>query len=289
MSDVKQFSIGGSTIMLKDAAARESIELQGKSQSGVYDGRDLTQVFAEEIKNYSDAWAWIKARTTAADFSGLMIGDYIPITANGNTMIPEIAGIDTYYDAYSGAVGHHIDFISKDCYPFTSGSAPVWASSNNNGTSADSAPYMVSNIKSWLNDTLYGYLPDELKNVISDKYNYLETRYSSSGILTDSTGRSWKNMGKLWLPTEYEVYGTCAYGTPKYSEGFCVWYPIFHDGLRHRIKHNGNNGSRAYWWLASVYSGDSCYACYVSSIGDPGYYSVYYPGCGVPVCFRISA
>lgn len=267
----------------------ENIGLHGKFQNGVYDGRDLTEVFAEEIENYSDVWAWIKARTTAVNFSGLMIGDYIPLNANGNTVIAEIAGIDTYFDAYNGAVGHHIDFISRDCYPFTSGQAPIWASGSNNGNSEESCPYMVSNIKSWLNTTLYGYLPAALKNVISDKMNYLETRYSSSGALTDSTGKSWKNMGKLWIPTEYEVYGTCVYGTRIHSEGFNVWYPIFQDGLRHRIKHNGNGGSRCCWWLASADSGYSYSACYVSNYGNAYYDYVDNPYCGVPLCFRISA
>lgn len=278
---------------------KEETDLLGKEKtdktefatldSAIYKGVDLAVKHADEISNYSDVWAWLKARITAADFSGLNIGDYISFTANGKIVIAEIAGIDVYYGAYGGAVGHHIDFISRDCYPFTEGQAPVWASSNNNGTSEESCPYMVSNIKSWLNNTLYGYLPATLKNVISDKMNYLETRYSSSGVLSDSTGKSWKNMGKLWIPTEYEVYGTCVYGTRIYSEGFNVWYPIFHDGLRHRIKHNGNGGSRAHWWLASAYSGNPGYACYVSSYGNPGNNGVNYPNYGVPVCFRISA
>ncbi len=257
--------------------------------SAVYNGVDLAVKHKDEIKNYSDVWAWLKARTVAADFSGLNIGDYVSFTANGNKVIAEIAGIDVYYDAYNGSVKHHIDFISRDCYPFTPGSAPTWASSNNNGTSEESCPYMVSNIKSWLNNTLYGYLPSALKNVITDKYNYLETRYSSSGQLTDSTGRSWKNMGKLWIPTEYEVYGSCVYGTRIYSEGFSVWYPLFQDGLRHRIKRNGDGGSRAPWWLASAYSGNTNNACNVDNNGSPDCYHVNSPYFCVPVCFRISA
>lgn len=251
--------------------------------SAIYKGADLAVKHADEIKKYSDVWAWLKARTTAADFSGLNIGDYVSFPANENEIVAEIAGIDVYYDAYGGKIGHHIDFISRDCYPFTEGSAPIWKSGNNNGTSEETCPYMASNIKTWMNDTLYGYLPTTLKNVISDKYNYLETRYSSSGELTDSTGRSWKNMGKLWIPTEYEVYGTCVYGTPKYSEGFCVRYPLFQDGLRHRIKHNGDGGSRASWWLASVSSGDTYAACYVSNFGHPAYTDVTNPYLSVPV------
>lgn len=282
------------TLVLKSETEQLEKEKVNKTEfatldSAIYKGADLAVKFSEEIKKHSDVWAWLKSRIIAADFSGLNIGDYVSFMANGKKVVAEIAGVDVYYDAYGGKVGHHIDFISRDCYPYTEGSAPIWKSGNNNGTADESCPYMVSNIKTWLNNTLYGYLPAALKNAISDKYNYLETRYSSSGELTDSTGKSWKNMGKLWIPTEYEVYGTCVYGTPKYSEGFCVWYPLFQDGLRHRIKHNGDGGSRAPWWLVSAYSGYAYYACYVSSNGTPDYYNVSNPSFGVPVCFRISA
>ena len=47
-----------------------------------YPGVDLTVKFADEIKNYSDEWAWIKARKTAGNYAGLHVGDYIPITVS---------------------------------------------------------------------------------------------------------------------------------------------------------------------------------------------------------------
>ena len=38
-----------------------------------YEGVDLTQKFASEIANYSDEWAWIKARIQAGNFKGIYV------------------------------------------------------------------------------------------------------------------------------------------------------------------------------------------------------------------------
>lgn len=54
---------------------------------------------------------------------------------------------------------------------------------------------------------LYGYLPDKVKNQIAHKRMLLEQRYSSAGALTDSTSWGWQDLGALWVPLEYEVFG----------------------------------------------------------------------------------
>ena len=47
---------------------------------------------------------------------------------------------------------------------------------------------------------------------IIEKRAYIETRYTSGSTLTDSTGAAFNDIGKLWVPSEGEVYGT-ALGT----------------------------------------------------------------------------
>ena len=46
-----------------------------------YEGVNLERKFASEISGYSSVWAWIKARATAKDFSGLHVKDYVQWTS----------------------------------------------------------------------------------------------------------------------------------------------------------------------------------------------------------------
>ena len=247
-----------------------------------YAGVDLTTKFATEVASYADVWAWIKARITAVNYAGLNIGDYIPFTLGAETIWSQIAGIDTYYRTGDTEMGHHIDFISKDCLTQTY----QWNTTNvNNGTDVNAAPWMVSALKASL-DGLVASLPAGLQAVIKGKRALLETRYTSGSNLTSSTNWAWNNMGKLWVPSEHEVYGTNIWGTARYSSGQAVQYPIFQNSYKNRVKGTGHNGARNYWWLASVYSGSSTTCCSVSSFGNPYHYSAS-AAFRVPLCFRI--
>ena len=136
------------------AAVDDALELIIQDNDRIYPGRDLTSVFALEIAQYSDAWAWIKARIKAHNFTGIHVADYIPITMNGQTVKMQVAGIDTYYRTTDQQLSHHIDFISKDCF----NQVTKWNDTNtNNGTSAESSPYMASKLHTFLTTTLYGY------------------------------------------------------------------------------------------------------------------------------------
>jgi hypothetical protein len=250
----------------------------------IYEGVDLETKFAAEIAGYSDVWAWIKARITAVDYSGLHVGDYVPFSMNGNAIKAQIAGIDTYREYGDVAIGHHIDFISKDCYPVN----VLWNTTNvNNGSAANAAPWMVSNIKSVLNTTWYGYLPAALQAQIIEKRLHIETRYTSGSTLTDSTSWAWNDIGKLWVPSEIEVYGSIVWGTKGYSQNGSVQYPIFSGNSEKRVKNQGEGGNRCTWWLLSVYGGNSTHVCAVSTYGTADYYSASHATIYAPVCFRI--
>lgn len=243
----------------------------------LYEGRELSEY----------TWAQLKTKCTNADFNDLRVGDYKTITLTGGEVVKmQIAGIDTYYNTTDQTVPHHIDWISIDCL----NDYVQWnTTNNNNGNSTSPHPYLVSNVKKYLNDTIYPKLPADVKAVIKNKRGLLESRYSSSGALTDSTGWAWQDMGNLWLPHEYEVFGSVVWGTKGWSQGQAVQYPLFADSYKHRIKGKGSGGSRCDWWLSAVYSGNSTSCCRVSGYGyaNDGYASG--TGIGVPVCFRISA
>lgn len=96
---------------------------------GGYEGVDLTQKFASEIANYTDEWAWIKARITAGNFEGIHIHDYIPVSfANRIDLNAQVAGINTYKGTGDnfGDIGNHIDFISDKLWGYTK----IWGGCN---------------------------------------------------------------------------------------------------------------------------------------------------------------
>ena len=296
-----------------------------KQSDRLYDGVDLSTKFATEIASYASAWAWIKARIQAANFDGIHVGDYIPFVLSAGTagglsiaqqsMKAQIAGIDTYYGFGDTAVGHHIDFISKDVI----NTAIQWQpNDNNNATSVTASPWLSSKVYAWLNGVnnyttssygsaahglsasgagIYQLLPSALQGAIVTKRQLLEYRYSSSGLLTYDNNWAWGDMGNLWLPHEVEVYGCQIWSAGNYSNGTYahgsmggVSYPLFScQGGYHgsRVKTN-SSGSRANWWLSAVYGGNSTNACPVDCYGSATVAACSNSTIYVPVCFRVA-
>ena len=121
----------------------------------------------------------------------------------------------------------------------------------------------------------------------------LDNRYSSSELLTYSQDWDWVDAGFLWLPDEMEVYGTQVRSNLGYHQGYWnpeahigVAYPLYLGQGRNRVKRM-SNGTRSPWWLMSVPSSYSTYACRVHSFGIADYYLAANAGIRVPLCFRI--
>ena len=276
-------------------------------------GADLSAAFATEISSFSSVWAWIQNRIKAGNFTGLRVGDYIPFTAGGNNYKAEIAGINTYKNYGDTAIGNHIDFITRDCHP----TAFVWNKVGyNNGTSVSPNPWLASDLYARLNSLqmevpngtgaggtplvsvdyrttgIFNTLPTALQNVIVPKRQLIPRRYTSGELLVDDNSWDWRDVGKLWLPTEVEVYGCPIWGSyvspnQGWASGGSVQYPIFANNMR-RVKGAGDGGSRAPWWLSSTRGGNSTSVCYVSSNGSADNYHASYTSIRVPLCFRVS-
>lgn len=246
---------------------------------GVRYGQELTE-----------SWAHLQARVKQGDFAGINIGDYKTITlTTGEEVIMEVAGIDQYYDCGDTAIGHHVDFISRDCLK---GEKIFNANGKNNGTRDNPNPWRASDLFGVMNDEssgVYSSLPDELKSCIIEKRAMLERRYSESGDINDSTGWDWGSMGKLWLPTEREVWGASVWSDLGYSGGGgCnIQYPIFIGGAKHIIKRNGSGGSRITWWLSTASRGSSSKVCAVAGTGISYNDSASHAGYRALLCFRI--
>ncbi|MGN0735210.1 MAG: hypothetical protein ACI4LP_05255 [Anaerovoracaceae bacterium] len=336
-----------------------------------YEGVDLTQKFALEIAQYSDAWQWIRARIKSGNFAGIHVADYIPwTTTDGKKIKSCVAGINTYKRYGDSETPNHIDFISKDLWPikhvmnpvnFNNGVIPIETLSGDGSTTdfvltnemaaiskvtvdgTDTTEYTYDvdshtisfaaapasgsgNITvtgkgseyPWLSSDLYLYLnslkghvpngtgknppvklvdytndgvwskmPDALKNVIVTKRALLPKRYSASGAVSSDNSWGWENMGKLWIPSEMEVYGTAVWGNSGYGTGGFVQYPYFNCNMR-RVKGLGDGGGRYYWWLVSALAGYTSDFANVYNYGIASTTGASNPWIGAPVCFRIS-
>ena len=100
---------------------------------GVPFGRELTE-----------SWASLQARIKKGDFSGIHIGDFKTIQlTTGEVVIMEVAGIDQYFNCGDQVIGHHVDFISRDCLK---GAKVFNASGKNNGTKEEPNPWRASDL-----------------------------------------------------------------------------------------------------------------------------------------------
>ena len=258
--------------------------LDSFNQGGVPEGQEITE-----------SWSDLQARCATGDFSGIHIGDFKTITLTTNeVVIMEVAGIDQYYNSGDTGheIGHYVDFISRDCL---AGGRRMNATNTNNGTASEKSPWRASELFQTLNNTstgVFSTLPSDLKSCIIEKRAQLEERYSSGGAVFADTGWAWCNIGKLWLPTEVEVWGhpvQSELGLGTGGGGCNIQYPIFQGGAKHIIKGDGNGGSRRSWWEASATRSDATSFCDVTYFGSASYPVASDTGIRAPLCFRIGA
>lgn len=194
-------------------------------------------------------WKDIAALVAAGS---LKVGDQIEDELlTGEKMVYEVAHITE----------DRMDFISRD----TMAERFTW---NENGR--NTGGFKKSDLCKALNEKVWQQLPEELKAVICERE-----------CIQVVDGEEEKFMLKLWLPSEYEVFGEEWFSDAKEGEQL----EIFKDP-RNRIKMGGHGGSRAPWWLLSVYGGYSTGACYVDYNGVANN-----SNCAndfrVPLCFSI--
>lgn len=271
---------------------REENEIILQIANRTYEGRDLTHIFADEISNYSDEWAWINDLRKLNMLKGIHVMDYIPLTVDGYNYKMHIAGIGTY-DALSEYKTLGIDFISDLLYPEEviwnkNGSNNAHSYENENEEIMMTNPFCDSDIYKWLNNNLYNKLPDVLKKQLSFKNAYWESRnvyYEGESDIIDSDGTVLAKA-KLWLPTEYEIFGSTIYGTKGYSAGInSQQYPIF--SLYPIFIRKCVAGKNIYpgWWLQTAVSGSNTKICHMEKDGINNREA--FRNSHVPICFSI--
>ena len=265
--NAERFNVNGVSHEIIDSLARNSAttalnnaEYNRQGLIGKYPGQSLAALLAGEVSGSTTIYDALHKRVQAANFSGMRVGDYIdvPLVSASNVAAQQsvrflLAHFDPYYQCGDSAKGHHIAFIAsapvavaKTVTGVANDSYLMWNTANTNQGTADvKNPYLNSNLKAW--EKLFeACLPEGLTKYLLTQRVLLEERYSASGALSDSNSWSWQDIGKVWSPSEMEVYGCPVWGTKGYSVGFDCQFDLFRD-TAHRL-----NGTRYCWWLRSV-------------------------------------
>lgn len=208
----------------------------------------------------SNSWATIAAVSAAGNASSFWsVGDEKTITVNGETLTLVIMGFNHDDLASGGKAGitFGLKHLMKDTRQMNS-------SNTNSGGFTGSAMY------TWLQNTLLGQLPSDLKNVIKSVNKKTSAGGASSTINTNSM--------KLFLFSEQEIFGAKTYSTG--NEG--SQYSYFATAAN-RIKKLQNGAGSAKWWgERSPRASNSVYFCAVGSGGGADVSGASYSG---GVCF----
>ena len=200
-------------------------------------------------KRTEDAsWAQVKELVAAG---ALKVGDEISDNLlTGQKMVYVVADITE----------EEVKFISKDLLA----ERMEWNESGRN-----TGGFKESDLCRYLNEVVWATLPEELRAVISERE-----------CLQIVEGKEDRFMLKLWLPSEFEVFGDS--WASEVEEG--QQFELFKDP-RNRVKFD-QDGERAIWWLLSVCAGYSTNACLVNGYGlaNDGSCTA---ALRVPVCFSI--
>lgn len=199
----------------------------------------------------SNSWATIAAVSAAGNASSFWsVGDEKTITVNGETLTLVIMGFNHDDLASGGKAGitFGLKHLMKDTRQMNS-------SNTNSGGFTGSAMY------TWLQNTLLGQLPSDLKNVIKSVNKKTSAGGASSTINTNSM--------KLFLFSEQEIFGAKTYSTG--NEG--SQYSYFATAANRIKKLQNGAGSANWWWVRSPYASDSYSFCIVYSSGNASYVS----------------
>ena len=292
-----------------------------KNFDRMYEGVNLETKFATEIAAAGNVYAWLNNRKNAGNFEGIHVGDYFSVSLSAGTVAGysiaaqtfkcRIVGINTYKSCADTNIGNMFYVISDEVI----NTAIKWnPTDNNNGTASQNKPWLASAAYAVLNGvnnyttSAYGnaahganasakgilqLLPSTLQSVLKQKRNLLDNRYSSSGLLTGSTGWDWTDMGKLWLPNEVEVYGCGIRSNLSQTSGFwfpeaglSIQFPWFANNCEHRVKRN-SSGARCSWWLSAPASYYATIVCNVSDDGAANSNNATSSSIFLPLCFCI--
>ena len=261
----------------EDVARKQEFD-EATANTGSTEGRNLLTVLG--VTTVAEAMEVLHERCNGegvADFSGLMIGDYLDLpslTVDGTTYTWNatyqnlrivISGFNHYiHCGDTENTKNHILWTFKN----------VVLQRQMNSSNTNTGGYNASAMKTYLDGVFALGLGSTLG---SSDYLYTISRAISK---KGSTG--WVR-NTVFLPTEVEVFGVATYGDDQNTWNTNIQYPIYRDSSYYRCKKY--NGSRAWWWEATPYASDSTTFCAVNYNGNSHYINASISNGGVAPAF----
>lgn len=248
----------------EDVARKQEFD-EATANTGSTEGRNLLTVLG--VTTVAEAMEVLHERCNGegvADFSGLMIGDYLDLpslTVDGTTYTWNatyqnlrivISGFNHYiHCGDTENTKNHILWTFKN----------VVLQRQMNSSDTNTGGYNASAMKTYLDGVFALGLGSALGS--SD---YL---YTISRAISKKSSTEWVR-NTVFLPTEVEVFGVATYGDDQNAWNTNIQYPIYRDSSYYRCKKY--NGSRTWWWEATPHASNSTYFCNVNYYGNSNYY-----------------
>ena len=261
----------------EDVARKQEFD-EATANTGSTEGRNLLTVLG--VTTVAEAMEVLHERCNGegvADFSGLMIGDYLDLpslTVDGTTYTWNatyqnlrivISGFNHYiHCGNTENTKNHILWTFKN----------VVLQRQINSSDTNTGGYNASAMKTYLDGVFALGLGSALGS--SD---YL---YTISRAISRKGSTEWVR-NTVFLPTEVEVFGVATYGDDQNAWNTNIQYPIYRDSSYYRCKKY--NGSRAWWWEATPNASNSTNFCFVGGNGHSVGYNASLSDGGVAPAF----
>ncbi len=271
-TDFARFTVPSGTTYYTDAA----LTTEGGTTDADYQGEYQSATAIKFKVSGTDVYAAIADCTAGFD------------KTMNETVKLEVAAINPYLKhGDTELTAQHVLLCSRDCLANT-----IQMRCNN------SVWYDSTKTNPWLGSACYETLNNADKGIIKILEStalgpYVFKGPNNKGMrallatmaagAANPTSWAWADRGRLFLPTEREVYGSPVWQATNYEAGnlYNQW-PIFAGTARHIMKGSGNGGGRCNWWLETATTATGI--ANVSADGNAdGYYAVY--ALRVPLCF----
>mgnify|MGYP004455232065 CR=1 FL=1 len=224
----------------------------------------------------SDSWSTIAANVKAGNTSKYNVGD---------TKEVDLGDLGTHTVRISNMSECPNGETSETACGFVVEFADIITKQKFNSTNTNVGGWEGSELRTYINGTIYNALPSDLQNVISTTKVVSSHGYNSSNFETQD---------KLYLLSSEEIYGDFAtssmanydtsVGTSKQLDYYKNQGVTTSSYAGAKKQYNGSNSN---WWLRSAHSGNTDSFLYAGDISDWSMVFMYY-STGVSPAFRIA-
>ena len=247
-------TLNGTLTVTLDKVATESVteEYTCKLEFNAVERDTLGENIPTPVSFESDSWATIAANVKSGNTSKYNVGD---------TKEVDLGELGTHTVRISNMSECESETSETAC-GFVVEFADIITRQKFNSTTTNVGGWKDSEIRTYINSTIYNALPSDLQNVI------VSTKVIS-GHGSTSGETNFETQDKLYLLNAQEVWNGNSYDTSVGTSKQLDYYKnqgVTASSYAGAIKQY--NGSNSYWWLRSAYSIAAISFLYVRSNGD---------------------